>query len=424
MIIQSFKKGQLYVNYLGPFSALLGNLIATPILISNLGLKEWSLFALINILFPLIYFVLFGSSEIVRRLMINIFLGNTKTNETIKIFYKYEQKILVRFIFGVLILSTTLIIFNSNNYSLFEGIEYTFFFLAVAVLINIFGFYYAELLNGLKEHYKLHSLAFIITVCKWSTIIYLSFSSKININILILAVIFFTCLLLVIQRIFISNIFKKKVNQLTNKNSENISEFNENNFGSIIFLFLLTQQFYKILTFGVLDPISLSYFGIAFMISSAIPLIISPIIVYLTPEIYEMAEVNLPNRKKYFFRLISVQFIILLILLTIVNLYLKKILSIWIGNSINVLEVSSFLMPLSIIAFSISLINTFKILFIAENKIILMKKPLISVFSIFLILTIGVYIEFLTINNYLYCYSILMFLLVIYFHYIFYRKFT
>ena len=424
MIIQSFKKGQLYVNYLGPFSALLGNLIATPILISNLGLKEWSLFALINILFPLIYFVLFGSSEIVRRLMINIFLGNTKTNETIKIFYKYEQKILVRFIFGVLILSTTLIIFNSNNYSLFEGIEYTFFFLAVAVLINIFGFYYAELLNGLKEHYKLHSLAFIITVCKWSTIIYLSFSSKININILILAVIFFTCLLLVIQRIFISNIFKKKVNQLTNKNSENISEFNENNFGSIIFLFLLTQQFYKILTFGVLDPISLSYFGIAFMISSAIPLTISPIIVYLTPEIYEMAEVNSPNRKKYFFRLISVQFIILLILLTIVNLYLKKILSIWIGNSINVLEVSSFLMPLSIIAFSISLINTFKILFIAENKIILMKKPLISVFSIFLILTIGVYIEFLTIDNYLYCYSILMFLLVIYFHYIFYRKFT
>ena len=424
MIIQSFKKGQLYVNYLGPFSALLGNLIATPILISNLGLKEWSLFALINILFPLIYFVLFGSSEIVRKLMINIFLGNTKTNESIKIFYKYEQKILVRFIFGVLVLFTTLIIFNSNNYSLFEGIEYTFFFLAVAVLINIFGFYYAELLNGLKEHYKLHSLAFIITVCKWSTIIYLSFSSKININILILAVIFFTCLLLVIQRIFISNIFKKKVNQLTNKNSENISEFNENNFGSIIFLFLLTQQFYKILTFGVLDPISLSYFGIAFMISSAIPLIISPIIVYLTPEIYEMAEVNLPNRKKYFFRLISVQFIILLILLTIINLYLKKILYIWIGNSINVLEISSFLIPLSIITFSISVINTFKILFIAENKIILMKKPLISVFSIILILTVGVYIEFLTIDNYLYCYSILMFLLVIYFHYIFYRKFT
>ena len=78
MLKEAFKKGQLYVNYLGPSSALLGNLIATPILISNLGLEAWSLFALVNILLPLVYFVLFGSSEIVRRLMINIFLGNNK----------------------------------------------------------------------------------------------------------------------------------------------------------------------------------------------------------------------------------------------------------------------------------------------------------------------------------------------------------
>lgn len=422
MIIQAFKKSQLYVNYLGPFSALLGSLIATPILISNLGLKEWSLFALINILFPLIYFVLFGSSEIVRRSMINIFLENTKTNESIKIFYKYEKKILVRFIFGVLILTTLLILLNSNNYQFFEGIKYTFFFVAVAVLINIFGFYYAELLNGLKQHYKLHIWAFIITVCKWSAIIYLSFLSKININILILAVIFFSCLLLVIQRILISNIFKRKANQFINKNHENKLIFNENNFGTIIFLFLLTQQFYKILTFGILDPISISYFGIAFMISSTIPLTISPIIVYLTPEIYETVEVNSTNRRKYFLRLIAAQFIVLLILFTIINLYTDIILFIWIGDAINVLEISSFLVPLSIIALSISLINTLKILFIAENKIILMKKPLVSVFIIFLILTGGVYFEFLTIDNYLYCYSILMFLLMFYFYYIFYKK--
>ena len=42
--------GELYINYLGPFSALFGNLVATPILISNLGIEEWSLFALVNIL--------------------------------------------------------------------------------------------------------------------------------------------------------------------------------------------------------------------------------------------------------------------------------------------------------------------------------------------------------------------------------------
>ena len=48
MIKEAFKKGQLYVNYLGLSSALLGNLIANSILITNLGLKEWSLFAFIK----------------------------------------------------------------------------------------------------------------------------------------------------------------------------------------------------------------------------------------------------------------------------------------------------------------------------------------------------------------------------------------
>ena len=89
MIKEAFKKGQLYVNYLGLSSALLGNLIATPILITNLGLKEWSLFALLNILLPLVYLVLFGSGELVKRLMINIFLGNEKMEKSINIFYKY-----------------------------------------------------------------------------------------------------------------------------------------------------------------------------------------------------------------------------------------------------------------------------------------------------------------------------------------------
>ena len=76
MIKDAFKKGQLYVNYLGPLSALIGNLIATPILISNLGIEAWSLFALVTILLPLVYLILFGSHEIVRRDMINIFLSN------------------------------------------------------------------------------------------------------------------------------------------------------------------------------------------------------------------------------------------------------------------------------------------------------------------------------------------------------------
>jgi len=422
MIKKALKQGQLYVNYLGPLSALLGNLIATPILISNLGLKEWSLFGLINILLPLVHLILFGSGEFVKRLMINIFLGNEKTRESIHMFYKYEKKNFIRLIPAIIILSLALIFLNSNSYESFKSIKFSFILISIAVLIKIFEFYYAEILNGLKEHYNLHFYAFIITACKWATIIYLSFLSEINVNVLLLTVIIFSFFLLTIQRIFILKVFSKKKDQLTNKNEKNISEFNENNFGIIILLILLLQQFDKVLVFGILDSLSLSYFAIAFMMSTAIPHIVSPIVLYLTPEIYETVELEAKDRKKKNSILIIAQFIILLICMIILNLYLGQILEVWLGKNIDSVEISSFLIPLSINTLSIYLINSLKIFFIAENKIILMKKPLMIVFYILILLTVLIYLGFLTIQVYLYSYSFLMFCLMFHFYFKFFIK--
>ena len=422
MIKKALKQGQLYVNYLGPLSALLGNLIATPILISNLGLKEWSLFGLINILLPLVHLILFGSGEFVKRLMINIFLDNEKTRESIHMFYKYEKKNFIRLIPAIIILSLALIFLNSNSYESFKSIKFSFILISIAVLIKIFEFYYAEILNGLKEHYNLHFYAFIITACKWATIIYLSFLSEINVNVLLLTVIIFSFFLLTIQRIFILKVFSKKKNQLTNKNKKNISEFNENNFGIIILLILLLQQFDKVLVFGILDSLSLSYFAIAFMMSTAIPHIVSPIVLYLTPEIYETVELEAKDQKKKNSILIIAHFIILFICMIILNLYLGQILEFWLGKNIDSVEISSFLIPLSINTLSIYLINSLKIFFIAENKIILMKKPLMIVFYILILLTVLIYLGFLTIQLYLYCYSFLMFCLMFHFYFKFFIK--
>jgi len=422
MIKKAFKQGQLYINYLGPLSALLGNLIATPILISNLGLKEWSLFGLIYILLPLVYLLLFGSGEFVKRLMINIFLGNEKTRESIHMFYKYEKKNFIRLIPAIIILSLALIFFNSNSYESFKSIKFSFILISIAVLIKIFEFYYAEILNGLKEHYNLHFYAFIITACKWATIIYLSFLSEININVLLLTVIIFSFFLLTVQRIFILKVFSKKKNQLIDKNKQNISEFNETHFGIVILLILLLQQFDKVLAFGILDSLSLSYFAIAFMMSTAIPHIVSPIVLYLTPEIYETVELEAKDRKKKISRLIIAQFIILLICMIILNLYLGQVLAVWLGKNIDSNEISSFLIPLSINTLSIYLINSLKIFFIAENKIIFMKKPLMIVFCILILLTVLIYSEFLTIQVYLYSYSFLMFYLMFHFYFIFFIK--
>ena len=422
MIKKALKKGQLYVNYLGPSSSLLGNLIATPILISNLGLKEWSLFALISILLPIVYLILFGSGEFVKRLMINIYLNNEKTKKSINMFYKYEKINFIRFIITIIFLSIALIFFNSNNYPSFKTIEISFVLVSIAVLIKIFEFYYSELLSGLKQHYKLHLYAFIITISKWGAVIYLSFITDININTILLMVIFFSCLMLINQRIIILSVFKKKQNQLINQKKEKYLEFNENNFGMIIFLILLLQQFYNVLAFGILNPISLSYFGIAFMISTAIPLIISPIIVYLTPEIYETVEINSKSRKKSFAQLIIAQFIIIVIPLILVNIHLEKILFLWLGKTINYSEVSSYLVPLSIGTLSISLFNSIKVFFIAENKISFMKKPLFFIFFLLIFLTVNIYLQILSVEAYLFCWSISLFFLMIYFCFIFFKE--
>jgi len=424
MFKQALKKSQLYVNYLGPSSALIGNLIATPILISNLSLKQWSLFALVSILLPVVYLILFGSSEIVRRLMINIFLVNEKTEKSINMFYKYEKKILYRFIPAIVFLSLALILFNSNSYRYYEKIELTLLFISIAVLIKMFEFYYAELLNGLKQHYKLHICAFVITITKWSSIIYLSFGKEVNIDTLFITMIIFSLLMIIIQRLFILNFFKEKQNQLKIPNKAIISKFNENNFGIVIFLFLLLQHFNKVLAFGILDPVSLSYFGIAFMLSTAIPLIITPIIVYLTPEIYEAVEINTKSRKKKFSKLIILQFFILFIPLVLVNLNIEQILITWLGKNIYSLEISAFLIPLSISTLSISLLNSLKILFIAENKINFMKKPLIATFCFFISLTIIIYLKIINVEIYLYCLAISMLFLMVYFYIIFFKKYN
>ena len=422
MIKEALKKGQLYINYLGPSSAMLGSIVATPVLISNLGIKEWSLFALINILLPVIYFILFGSNQIARRLMVNINLSNHKTKESIEIFYKNEIKIFVRFVGSIIFLFFLLVKFNSDSYQSFQKVELTFFLISIAVLIKIYEIYYMDTLNGLKQHYKLNISTFVITIIKWCIVIYLSFINEININYIILATIIFSLLLITLQRFFIINIFNKKIQNLKSQISQIASEYKGNNFGIIIILFMILQQFDKILVFGILDPLSISYFGIAFMLSSIVPFIISPFIGYLTPEIYMSVEKDIKSRKKYFLQIIIAQFAALFVPLIIINLYLDTILNYWLGSNVNSYEVSFFLIPISISTLSISLLNSLKVLFIGENKISLFKKPLIVVLILCILFTILIYTNIFTVQIYLYCLSITISLLTIYFYIVFFKK--
>ena len=232
----------------------------------------------------------------------------------------------------------------------------------------------------------------------------------------------FSLLLITLQRFFITNIFNKKIQNFKGQINQTASEYKENNFGIIIILFMILQQFDKILVFGILDPLSISYFGIAFMLSSVVPFIISPFIGYLTPEIYMFAEKDIKSRKKYFSQIVIAQFIVLLIPLIIINLYLDTILNLWLGSNVNSHEISFFLIPISISTLSISLLNSLCVLFIGENKISLFKKPLIVVLGLCILFTTLIYMNIFTVRMYLYCLSISMSLLTIYFYIVFFKK--
>ena len=414
--------GELYINYLGPFSALFGNLVATPILISNLGIEEWSLFALVNILLPIVSLVLAGKGFFVGRLMINIFLRNEKTEKSIDTFYKHERKIFIRFIISTIFFTTLLIILNSNKYQSFETIKLTFFLISIAVFIKIFEKFYGYLLNGLKEHYKLQLSGSIITIFKWIVVIYLSLQNDIKINTLIEVLIFFSLLLIIIQRLFILSHFKRKQLSLNNLKKKVTLGFDEKNFDTVIFLMLLIQQFYNVLIFGVLDPVKISYFGIALMISLSIPLVYSPIRGYFTPEINEKGELKSKDRIKYYAIFFILQLAVLLALLLLVNFFLEEIIIFWIGKTLNIEEISIFLIPLSISILGKELLETLRILFVSENKILLMKNSTILIFLIFIFLIILLYSRIISFETYLYCGSISIFTLAFYYFFIFCRK--
>jgi len=421
MIKEALKKGELYINYLGPTSAALGSLISTPILISNLGLKEWSLFALINILLPLVYFILFGTSQIIRRLMINVILNNNKALESINKFYEFEKKIIFRFFPAVIFLSSLLIFFNLENYQSFISAKFSLILVSIGVVVKIFEIYYDATLNGLKLHFKLNLSTSIVTIFKWTAIVYLSFNKEIGINIILFIVIFFSLILLCIQRILIRKvIFEIKPKLISKKNK--ILQLKETDFGVVVLLIMLIQQFDKVLVFGFLEPLSLSYFGIAYMLSSIIPLAISPLLSYFTPEIYHSVEMNIQSRKKYFSKLVFIQFILLFIPLAILNVCLDEVLKIWLGDTINSKDILYFLIPMSLSALSISLLNSLNVLFIGENKINYLKKPLFILLLFLILLTTGLYLQTFTVIFHLYFWSISLLILNVYFYFVFFRK--
>ena len=421
MNLKVFKQKDLYINYLGPISAIIGSFIATPILITNLNLETWSLFALINLFLPINYLILYGNNNLIKRKMINIFLNNKKKLISSSLFFHLEKKIFIKFSIFSLLLFVILKIFNSNSYQDLDNLDLSFFFVSLAIVIKIFEIYYAEALSGLKLHFQMNFSLFLITLLKWLSIIYLSYLNNIDINLIILIVIFFSLILLLIQRRLIKRFFKSK-NIKDNDHSKYFNQFKNTSFsfGSAITLLFIIQQFDKVLLFGFLDSRLIAFYSIASILIGLISSAISPILSYLAPEIYELSENKKKDRWKIYLRLLLIHFLILSSIILLFNFNFELILSFWLQDILS-RNALTFFHPLSIALLAISITETVKTIYIAENSF---NNLLLS----FYLLLIYQFIQFFMlifdlINFEIYLYS-WSFSLIFFLFYLTYKLFT
>ena len=84
-----------FVNYIGPASTIILNIIFTPLLINFYGLDNWTIIGLIFLLQPICYLVLFGSNNFINREIINIFNLN-KSSEILSLFNQIEKKLYLK----------------------------------------------------------------------------------------------------------------------------------------------------------------------------------------------------------------------------------------------------------------------------------------------------------------------------------------
>ena len=262
---------------------------------------------------------------------------------------------------------------------------------------------------------------FLITLLKWLSIIYLSYLNNIDINLIILIVIFFSLILLLIQRRLIKKFFKSK-NIKDNDHSKYSNQFKNTNFsfGSAITLLLIIQQFDKVLLFGFLDSRLIAFYSIASILIGLISSAISPILSYLAPEIYELSENKKKDRWKIYLRLLLIHFLILSSIILLFNFNFELILSFWLQDILS-RNALTFFYPLSIALLAISITETVKTIYIAENSF---NNLLLS----FYLLLIYQFIQFFMlifdlINFEIYLYS-WSFSLIFFLFYITYKLFT
>ena len=399
-----------FVNYIGPASTIILNIIFTPLLINFYGLDNWTIIGLIFLLQPICYLVLFGTNNFINREIINIFNLN-KSSEILSLFNQIEKKLYLKSIIFFLILLIFLLILSEIQY-----IEYAKFSLIVLVLIitlKIFEIFFSATLNGLKDHLILNLLLTFSSILKWALgyFIILFWNLSINYFLLIfLLMTFITLLMLKIRvKFFFYGISREVKYIYTNK------KFLNDIAKTAIFI-LLIFQFDKFIIIFSESKKQLGSFSLAFMVASSLPQLITPMLSYFAPILNELNELNESlKHSKLNLKLILYNIFFSTTCGITILFFGERLLTFWLGDPDLSKNVHKYLIPLSLIYLNYNLLIQMQNYFTSTKNLSRFKIILIYISILLLILLIicKIYLTFLF---FLYCSMLVLTSLSIFFY--------
>lgn len=383
-------KLRFLVNYIGPFSSIFCILLFTPFYLKYFGAEDWSVIGLISLLIPFSYIVLFGSGNLITREVIRI-ENNSEKNETVQFFLFLEKKLFFRSIFFFLIIFSSLLFGKTFKLNFDYSIE-IFIFLAMIVALKIIEIFYFATLTGLKDFLYFNSIQSFFAFLKWggSLIIVLLFNFSIF-EFLVIFFVFSAFQTIILKRrinYFFRDIKKKSVGSLFSK------KFSMD-VGIISIFILILFQFDKLIFFTSFTKETLSAYSLSFMIASALPNFILPMLSFFAPNIYSYYESkNLKSLLSINLKITCLNYLFSISCLLFIIFLSKIVLNFWLNEKYLIDKIYLYLIPLSIIYLNYNILSQIQFFFTAFKSLNYIKFFFYVLFVILLILALICYYKF------------------------------
>ena len=267
------------INFFGPFSAIVLNLIFTPLLLMQFGILEWSLFLLIGAIQPLSYLFSLGIPQIIFEKFPQLITHHGRTKKNINEFLQLEIIHLVgSSVFFLFVFFILKIFLNAESIPNIN-INTTVIIISLILLLRMLEYFYIIILNSVQKFYISNISQVISSTIKWIFgylgVIYLNWElNQFLMFQLLISIIYILFLFLTIRVKFK---FSNNYLDLKNNHFFHVSKLQVSFFS--IFFFICLTQFDKFIV--LIWHNNLAFFAkysLVLTISSCIPIFTQPLV--------------------------------------------------------------------------------------------------------------------------------------------------